>query len=92
VINSFLRIQDNGQAAGYNTSTATPLQDQPGHNRILTLSEIPTQTIGAVTYLRFELDINQSGSNPLLSYMSAHLEMVAFAVVALVLLGLMMRS
>src|SRR5262249_22015928 len=67
VIDSFLRIQKNDTEQGYNTSLGTPLDDKApsgGFTRALNLNEIPTVTLGGITYLQFLLDINQNtGSN-----------------------------
>lgn len=61
VIDSFLRVQQNGSEQGYNTSNGTPLDDKAGNfTRALLTSEIPTVTIGGVDYLQFLLDVNQS--------------------------------
>jgi hypothetical protein len=71
VINSFLRIdsQNNPSEEGYNTNAGTPMDDQPGHTKLITLADLKTTAvvIGGVTYYRFLLDINQTGSSPLLS-------------------------
>jgi hypothetical protein len=71
VINSFLRIdsQNNPSEEGYNTNSGNPMDDQPGHTKIITLADLKTTAvvIGGVTYYRFLLDINQTGSEPLLS-------------------------
>jgi hypothetical protein len=74
VINSFVRINPGGSAAferGYNTS-GRPLQfdenTSPTFTRDLQLSEIPKVTgTSGVVYRVFLLDINQTGSNPLLN-------------------------
>jgi hypothetical protein len=73
-IDSFLRIQ--GAAAhgvvqqGYNTD-ARPLQfdenRSPTFTRGLRLADVPTVNLGGVLYREFLLDINQKGSQPLLS-------------------------
>jgi len=66
-IDPFLRVQQNGQERGYNTSTTPlPLDDkQPadGFTRDLQLSEIPIKTIGGVQYREFLLDVNQAGND-----------------------------
>lgn len=70
VIDSFLRIQQTGSEAGYNTSLGTPLDDKGGgFTRALTLGEVPIVNIGGVDYYQFLLDINQltAGDNELLS-------------------------
>jgi len=70
VIDSFLRVQSNGQERGYNTDIGTPLDDKGGgFTRSLLLSEVPNVTIGGVDYYQFLLDINQvnSGGSNLLS-------------------------
>src|SRR5438128_2390144 len=74
LIHSFVRIE--GAAAhspvqqGYNTD-ARPLQlnenSSPTFTRSLRLSDVPQVTSGGVTYREFLLDINQNGSQPLLS-------------------------
>jgi hypothetical protein len=67
VIDSFLRIQQDGTERGFNTSVNNPpLDDKAGNfTRALLLSEIPTVTIGGTDYLQFLLDINQNGNNKL---------------------------
>ena len=63
VIDSFLRIQQNGEERGYNTSTGTPLDDKSGtFTRALSLSEIPIVNLGGTDYYQFMLDINQNGT------------------------------
>lgn len=76
-IDSFVRIQDAGGADsnivdGHNTSTAQAnyLNDEkPGdaftHDVLST--DLQTTKIGSTDYYRFLLDINQTGSDPLLS-------------------------
>src|SRR5882672_7556193 len=67
VIDSFLRIQKKGNEAAYNTSgnLANPFNQLGGHqyNRDLLLSSVP---IANGSY-QFLLDINQTGTDPLLS-------------------------
>jgi hypothetical protein len=76
VIDSFLRVQANGNERGYNTDLGTPLDDKGGgFTRSLLLSEVPTVDLNgtpgnlADDYYQFLLDINQVGSgiNNLLS-------------------------
>jgi hypothetical protein len=72
VIDSFLRIQQNGDERGYNTSLGTPLDDKGGgFTRALTLGEVPVVNLGVpgVDYYQFLLDINQvnSGTSNLIS-------------------------
>jgi hypothetical protein len=71
-IDPFLRLQQNGQEQGYNTS-ARPFQfDQKepiNYTHDLLLSAVPIKTIDGTEYREFFLDINESksGKNRLLS-------------------------
>jgi hypothetical protein len=70
VIDPFLRIQANGNQQGYNTDANPEYDAKAGiWTHALQLSDIPTVTIGGVTYLQFLLDINQNtgGTNEILS-------------------------
>ena len=68
VIDSFLRIQANGDEQGYNTSAGTPMDTVPGNfTRSIQLSAIPVVTIGGTQYREFLLDVNQQGADPLIS-------------------------
>jgi len=68
VIDSFLRVQSNGNEQGYNTSLGTPFDDKGGSfTRALLLSEVPTVNLGGVDYYQFLLDINQTNASGLLS-------------------------
>src|SRR5262249_9795452 len=73
VIDPFVRLNAGGGSAierGYNTS-ARPLQFDENSSATFThdlsLSAIPVVTINGVAYREFLLDINQTGSNPLLT-------------------------
>jgi hypothetical protein len=70
VIQSFVRVQNNGVEQGYNTD-ARPLQldenNSPQFTRSLTLGAVPIVTLNNVRYREFLLDINQKSSSPLLS-------------------------
>jgi hypothetical protein len=70
VIHSFVRLQAAGVEQGYNTDSR-PLQfdenNSPTFTRSLNLSDVPTATVGGVTFRVFALDINQKSSAPLLS-------------------------
>jgi hypothetical protein len=67
-IDSFLRIQQNGQERGYNTNTNKVLDNKDGNfTHAILLSDLATQTVNGVEYYMFILDINQTGPNPLLS-------------------------
>jgi len=71
VIQSFVRISGNTDAIeGYNTD-ARPLQydenSSPTFTHSLQLSTVPIVTIGGVAYREFLLDINQTGTQPLLT-------------------------
>src|SRR5437899_1740853 len=63
VIDSFVRIQNNGTEQGYNTS-ARPVQfdekTDPNYTRPLLLSSVPVVNINGVNYRQFLLDINQN--------------------------------
>ncbi len=72
VISSFVRIQDNGVADGYNSSlrpVMTDVNTSPTFTHDLLLSAVPLVTVvGQVgNYYEFLLDINQTNANPLLS-------------------------
>jgi hypothetical protein len=68
VIDSFLRVQANGNEQGYNTSLGTPLDDKGGtFTRALLLSEVPIVNLGGTDYYQFLLDVNQTSSDGLLS-------------------------
>jgi hypothetical protein len=62
VIQPFVRVQQNGNEAGYNTSLGTPLNDDASWNKDLLLSSLQSVTVGGKSYYEFRLDINQSGS------------------------------
>ena len=63
VIDSFLRVQANGSASGFNTDLGTPYDDKAGNfTRALTLGEVPIVTVNGVEYREFILDINQAGN------------------------------
>ena len=71
LLNPFLRIQGNGNAAieqGYNTDFR-PLQydETPSWTSALRLSDIPIVEFEGQLYREFRLDINQVNSAPLLS-------------------------
>jgi len=70
VIQSFVRVQNNGTEQGYN-SDARPLQfdenTSPTFTRSLLLSAVPIVTIGGLQYREFLLDINQQNADPLLT-------------------------
>jgi len=71
VINSFVRLQTNNTVEqGYNTS-GRPLpfdeNNSPNFTRNLTFGEVPTVNVNGTDYKAFLLDINQTGSSPLLS-------------------------
>ena len=65
-IDPFLRLQENGQEEGYNTS-ARPFQlDQKepiNYTHDLLLSAVPVKTIDGVEYREFFLDINESDTD-----------------------------
>jgi hypothetical protein len=64
-VDSFLRIQQNGDENGYNTDDLSPppLDSKAGNfTHAITLAEVPTVTIGLDTYRQFILDINQNGT------------------------------
>lgn len=78
VIQSFVRVQDNGIADGYNTSGRPMFYEDtntsPSFTHDLALSDVPVVTIEGTAYREFLLDINQTSANPLLS-----LDMLKFA-------------
>jgi hypothetical protein len=72
VIDSFVRISDNGDVvSGMNTSYRPTNQGNENNSLTfthdLTTSSVPVVTINGVQYLEFLLDINQMSSDPLLS-------------------------
>jgi hypothetical protein len=70
VIDSFVRLQDNGIADGYNSSlrpVMTDVNTSPQFTRDLKVGEVPEVTLGGVVYYEFLLDINQTKASPLLS-------------------------
>src|SRR5258705_2014403 len=69
VLNTFLRVQNDGAEQGYNTDFRKVDLNQTSdiHTRALLLSEIPKVTIDDVVYREFLLDINESNNTPLLS-------------------------
>lgn len=64
-IDPFLQVQENGNQAGYNTSSGTPLNDgsSANFNHDLLLSTLGTVSSGGVDYYAFYLDLNQSGAD-----------------------------
>lgn len=70
LIQSFVRVQDNGVADGYN-ATARPVMGDvntsPQFTHDIQLSSVPLVVRGGVSYYEFLLDINQQNNNPLLS-------------------------
>ena len=70
VINSFVEIGGNTDTvSAYNTTVNGVLNNGSSDqfNHALLVSELPVVTIGGVNYYQFLLDINQTGSDPLLS-------------------------
>ena len=66
--NSFLRIQKNGTERGYNTDGTLEFDTKTGTwTHALLLSAVPTVDIGGTLYREFQLDIDQTGADPLLS-------------------------
>jgi hypothetical protein len=64
-IDPFVRIQQNGSEAGYDTdfTAKAVLQDQNGSwTHTLQLSDVPIINIGGVNYREFLLDANQTGN------------------------------
>jgi hypothetical protein len=67
VIDSFLRLQNNGTESGYNTSARPVEFDQktdPNFTRDLLLSSVPVVTINGTAYRQFLLDINEKNAYP----------------------------
>lgn len=67
-INSFLRVQANGNApieSGFNTDGTLQFDSKSGNfTRSLKLSDVPIVTIGGIQYREFGLDVNQNvGTN-----------------------------
>jgi hypothetical protein len=76
IFNSFVRTGTNDPIEqGYNTSTRplttgnfeSQINNSPTFTRDLLLTEVPIVTISGVTYYQFQLDINQTNADPLLS-------------------------
>lgn len=76
VFDPFLRLQNNGTETGINTSLDTPnqpiLDDKPTTGSLnwthdVAMSSLQSVTMNGTAYYVFGLDINQTGSNPLLS-------------------------
>ena len=70
VIQSFVRVQDNGVADGYNATVRPVMPDvntSPSFTHDLLLSAVGEVVRGGLTYYEFLLDINQTSANPLLS-------------------------
>jgi hypothetical protein len=71
VLNSFVRISSNAATEqGYNTSGRPVAFDEntsPTFTHDVRLSDFPTFVVNGVLSYEFILDINQTGSNPLLS-------------------------
>jgi hypothetical protein len=69
VLNTFLRVQNDGVEQGYNTDFRKLDLDQTNDpsTRSLLLGEIPKVTIDDVVYREFLLDINESNNTPMLS-------------------------
>jgi len=70
VIDSFVRIQGTGNEQGYNTDFRPLQYDEltaANFTRSLLLTAVPIVTISGTAYREFSLDINQVGSDPLLT-------------------------
>lgn len=68
VIDPFLRLQAGGSQVGFNTDTKSVLDNKDGAwTRSVLLSSVPTVNISGTSYYQVLLDINESGSQPLLS-------------------------
>lgn len=67
VIDSFVRIQQNGTESGYNADARPVMPDvntSATFTRDLTLGSVPKVTISGTEYYEFLLDINQTSANP----------------------------
>jgi hypothetical protein len=65
VIDSFVRIQNNGMEQGYNTDgRPVPFHEKtdPNFTRSIRLSDVPIVTINGTQYREFGLDINEQSS------------------------------
>ena len=64
-IESFLRIQMDGQEKGFNTDSKKPQYDAKSGKwtHLVTVGQLGTQTINNVEYVGFLLDVNQSGKD-----------------------------
>ena len=71
VINSFVRLQAEGDEEGYNTDAKKkkfPYDEKAGSfTHSLLLSDVPIVTVDNLAYREFVLDINQRRNKPLLS-------------------------
>ncbi len=70
MIQSFVRVQDNGVADGYNATVRPVMPDvntSPSFTHDLLLSAVGEVSRNGQTYYEFLLDINQTAANPLLS-------------------------
>jgi hypothetical protein len=59
LIDSFVRIQNNGTEQGYNTDGALEFDTKNGPTRSLLLNDVPTVTKDGTAYRQFILDINE---------------------------------
>lgn len=62
VMDPFIRVQNKGNEAGYNTSLGKPLDDDASWNHDLLLSSLQVVNKNGVSYYDFRLDLNQAGS------------------------------
>jgi hypothetical protein len=70
VLGSFVRISDNASLIqAYNTTVNNVYQNDSSNtfNHAVTVGQIGFTTVGTDTFMRFLLDINQTGTNPLIS-------------------------
>ena len=67
-IDPFLRLQNTGNQQGFNTDAKSVLDNKDGAwTRSVLLSSVPTVNINGSSYYQVLLDINESGSQPLLA-------------------------
>src|SRR5262245_13642993 len=69
LIQPFVRLGNSPTEQGFNTDAANPALDakQGTWTHSIKLTDIPIEIRGGIGYYRFELDINQTKANPLLS-------------------------
>jgi hypothetical protein len=68
VIDSFVQVQATGTEEGFNSDTKNlDIGSSHTFNHSIQVSDVGSVVIGGTAYLQFLLDVNQTGSTPLLS-------------------------